>query len=207
MDIRSEQLAYWYLRLNGFLTIPNFVVHPDRGADQRTEVDVLGIRFPHRAELFYEPMQDDPKITCATKKPQLVIAEAKVGLCDFNKPWLRPEGQNLQRILRAVGMFPLGDVDPAAAALYEHGSHETEFYIVRLVCFGTYHNHELRERFPLVPQFTWDSVLAFIYNRFRDYERQKVSHGQWDQQGQNLWDTATRNQSVEEFTARVQVVN
>ena len=45
MDISSERLAYWFLRLNGFLTQYNFVVHPE-GADeyghynQQTEVDV-----------------------------------------------------------------------------------------------------------------------------------------------------------------------
>src|SRR2546426_644182 len=39
-------------RLNGFLTIRNFVIHPERGNDQRTDVDILGVRFPHRSELF-----------------------------------------------------------------------------------------------------------------------------------------------------------
>ena len=38
--ILTENLAYWYFRLNGFLTIPNFVVHPDFGIEQRTEVDM-----------------------------------------------------------------------------------------------------------------------------------------------------------------------
>ena len=28
-SVSSEALGYWFLRLNGFLTIPNFVVHPD----------------------------------------------------------------------------------------------------------------------------------------------------------------------------------
>jgi len=27
--VSSDALGYWFLRLNGFLTIPNFVVHPD----------------------------------------------------------------------------------------------------------------------------------------------------------------------------------
>jgi len=29
--VDSEKLAYWYLRLNGFLSIPNFIVHRDTG--------------------------------------------------------------------------------------------------------------------------------------------------------------------------------
>jgi hypothetical protein len=51
-EISSEKLAYWYLRLNGFLTITNFIVHPDFGRSQRTDVDILGCRFPYRQELL-----------------------------------------------------------------------------------------------------------------------------------------------------------
>jgi len=29
LRIDPEDLAYWYFRLNGFLAIKNFVVHPD----------------------------------------------------------------------------------------------------------------------------------------------------------------------------------
>src|SRR2546421_2682459 len=59
VEIKSEQLAYWYLRLNGFLSIPNFVVHPDEGRRQRTDVDLLAVRFPYRSENLRRPMRDD----------------------------------------------------------------------------------------------------------------------------------------------------
>jgi len=53
MRILSERLALWFLRLNGFMTIPNFIVHPegpreDGAYPQRTDVDVLDVRFPFR---------------------------------------------------------------------------------------------------------------------------------------------------------------
>ena len=58
-----EKVAYWYLRLNGFLQIENFVVHPERRGGQRTDADLLAVRFPYRAErLFDNPhdiMRDD----------------------------------------------------------------------------------------------------------------------------------------------------
>ncbi|HEV3146870.1 MAG TPA: hypothetical protein VGZ47_23485 [Gemmataceae bacterium] len=53
----AEELAYWYLRLNGCFTIPNFVVHPDSGTNQKTDIDVFAVRFPFRAEL--PGMKDD----------------------------------------------------------------------------------------------------------------------------------------------------
>jgi len=46
IKIKSEKLAYWYFRLNGFLTIPNLLVHPDRGTEHRTEINILGVRSP-----------------------------------------------------------------------------------------------------------------------------------------------------------------
>lgn len=60
--IHPEKLAYWYFRLNGCLTIENFVVHPDWRRGQQTEIDLIAVRFPHRAELLNKSMIDDQKI-------------------------------------------------------------------------------------------------------------------------------------------------
>jgi hypothetical protein len=43
-----DSAAEWFLRLNGFLTVLNFVVHPvetEEGTQQRTDADVLGVRL------------------------------------------------------------------------------------------------------------------------------------------------------------------
>ena len=77
-EFTAEDLGYWYFRLNGFLAIPNFVVHPDEGVNQRTDVDVIGVRFPHRSEFVGEPLQDHDEITRLDQhKPVLVFAEVK----------------------------------------------------------------------------------------------------------------------------------
>lgn len=95
MEISAEQLAYWYLRLNGFLTIQNFIVHPDTGRDQRTDADILGIRFPFRAELKPNPMEDEPLFTQIVDKPFIIIAEVKKSECRLNGPWTAQEEENL----------------------------------------------------------------------------------------------------------------
>lgn len=52
-----EKVAYWYFRLNGYFQIENFVVHPERRGAQRTDADLLAVRFPYRAErLFDDPL-------------------------------------------------------------------------------------------------------------------------------------------------------
>lgn len=39
---RAEEVANWFFRLNGFLSIPNFIVHPDTvSRHPRTEADYL----------------------------------------------------------------------------------------------------------------------------------------------------------------------
>src|SRR4030042_5270975 len=60
LSINSEDLAYWYFRLNGFLTIQNLVVHQNSGSQQETEIDIIAARFPYRTELpeNENPMQD-----------------------------------------------------------------------------------------------------------------------------------------------------
>ena len=77
-----EKVAYWYFRLNGFLQIENFVVHPERGGSQRTDADILGVRFPFRAErLFDDPhdiMRDDEaRLSLSADQIDVVIAEVK----------------------------------------------------------------------------------------------------------------------------------
>lgn len=62
---KAERLASWYFRLNGFLTTENFIVHPDSGADQRTDADILAVRFAHRAENRLRPMVDDATVVRA----------------------------------------------------------------------------------------------------------------------------------------------
>ena len=39
-----EHLAYWYLRLNGFLMLENFALHDESRSQQRTDLDLIAIR-------------------------------------------------------------------------------------------------------------------------------------------------------------------
>jgi hypothetical protein len=206
MDIHSEQLAYWYLRLNGFLTIQNFVVHPDRGGNQETDVDVLGVRFPYRAENLLHPMKDDSYFTKIRGKSFITIAEVKSVRCALNGPWTKPERQNMLRVLRAIGAFPKPESDLIAQSLYDKGHYTNQLYHVSLMCLGREQNPEVAERYPQVPQILWPEVLAFIYRRFREYRNQKGSHQQWDERGRELWDTSETSRDEGEFKERVRVL-
>jgi len=188
--MNAESVGYWYLRLNGFLTIANFVVHPDEGPGQRTDVDILGVRFPYRRELVLgpHPMEDHAQLVNHTNLPMVVIAEVKSRRpCSLNGPWTKPPDLNLHRVLAAVGAFPEPELNLVATALYKQGRYTDNRYHVTLLCLGDRRNPHLLTRYPDVPQITWGEALEFIWHRFRSYERQKASHDQWDLVGKELW--------------------
>lgn len=184
--LNPEDLAYWYFRLNGFFTIPNFIIHQDIGIGQRTDVDMFGVRFPHRAELLENPMDDEDLFT-KYPKPYIVIVEVKKDRCSLNGPWTDPKKENMHRVLHALGAFYPGYIDNIANQLYEHGFYEGEFYIMSLVCVGKRTNPEYLRRYPKVPQITWENIARFIFNRFSKYYEQKSINRQWDKSGIYLW--------------------
>lgn len=205
MQIKSEQLAYWYLRFNGFLTIPNFVVHPDRGSNQATDVDILAVRFPYRGENLANPMQDEEYFASIKEKLYIAIAEVKSTVCDLNRPWTDPKRQNMLRIIRALGAFPEAESNLVSKSLYKHGVYSNQLYYVSFLCLGRERNPDVTQKYPLVPQILWTDVLRFIHKRFHEYRRQKKSHPQWDQVGCDLWNAYQNNKDMDTFIESITV--
>ena len=85
---------------------------------------------------------------------------------------------------------------------YRAGTHRSELGLrVRLVAVGASRNDELADAFPEVTQLIWPEVLAFIWDRFHTYRRQKTQVDQWDAQGRMLKATADRFGDPGEFVA------
>jgi hypothetical protein len=194
--INPEKVAYWFFRINGCTTIPNFVVHPDHGGpSQRTDVDVLAVRFPYRAELFTsgKPMRDH-EVFLSTGKIDIVVAEVKHGMCRLNGPWTNPPNENLHRVLYTLGAFMHDHVPIVAESLYRQGQYCDDFYQVRLFAIGMTRNPEILLN---GVQLIWDEILSFIYERLNDYRTQKVHHGQWDRTGKRLYFLAVNHERDE----------
>ena len=207
MHVESEQLGYWFLRLNGFLTTVNFVVHPGVGRDQGTDVDILGVRFPYRGEIIEDPMEDYSIFTSVLDRPYFVIAEVKTGLCDLNGPWSKPERRNIHQILAAIGFCPSDDLDSLAWALYHSGQVTGPRFFVSLLCLGKARNPKISRRYPDVPQITWEEALRFIHSRFWKYRIKKVSHEQWDATGHKLWNAVDMSHgNLDMFFSHIEIV-
>jgi hypothetical protein len=201
-EITAEALVYWYLRLNGFLTITNFIVHPDEGRNQETDADILGVRFPYRAENLNRPMKDHEVILGPPGKIHMVIGEVKTGLCNLNGPWTKPERRNMHRVLKAIGILQSREAETAAAKLYDSGRYENQRCRISLLCFGKNHNPQIAEKYSMVPQILWSDLIPFIYERFKSYRNQKVSHLQWDEDGHKLWDAFEQSRDASIFASQ-----
>lgn len=187
---KPERLAYWYFRLNGFTTIEDFVVHPDRGTETRTDVDILAVRFLYRRENVDLPMEDDPRVADCPACANIILAEIKTGYCSLNGPWTNQRAGNMQRVLRAVGCVPNDKIELASESLYNDGKWSDDFAMVRLFSLGEQVVTDLhigRDQ-----QIEWSSVIDFCTQRFREYRPQKRSVGQWKPDGIALQRLSTR---------------
>lgn len=203
-----EKVAYWYFRLNGFHQIENFVVHPGGRGGQRTDADLIGVRFPFRAErLFDNPddiMVDDREALALTDNLiDVVMVEVKTNApCKLNGPWTREDEQNVHRVIAAIGCLPPNSIEEAASEIYRAGIFINELYRIRLVAVGRQRSEELSAQYPNVTQLIWPDMLQFIWGRFRRYRHQKRQVNQWDVEGLKIKELADDTTSAQEYIER-----
>lgn len=187
---RPDRLAYWYFRLNGFLTTENFVVHPDTGRNQGTDADLLAVRFSNRAENLTLPMVDDPIVADCNTFANVIIAEIKRGQCALNGPWTDRKRMNMNRVLKSVGCIPDSTVQIACESLYDAGKWSDAQATIRVFAVGESKTKEL----PIAKeqQLVWEEIIEFVVDRFKEYELQKSSVGQWAEDGKELKRLALR---------------
>lgn len=193
--MKSIDLALWYLRLNGFLSVSNFVLHPKRRGSQETDADIVAVRFPYKAEFDNDPA-DDHRFTKRAGKPYFIVAESTTGVCKLNEPWTKADA--FCYVLRAFGPIPTDRVPFIADHMARAGVYSDESIDCGLLCLGISENPDLRRRYPSVEQVRWQEVTHFFHRRFSTYDRRKRDHEQWDLVGNNLWDFWNQFQKKEE---------
>ena len=107
---RAEHVASWYFRLNGFLSIPGFIVHPDkRRRNPLTEADLIAVRFPLSREVIDgKSMKDDERLVELAKKQQILflLVEVKLNVCNINGPWSDPQARQDRRTVNELQSEP-----------------------------------------------------------------------------------------------------
>lgn len=192
LEITRDKIAYWFFRLNGFFTFENFVVHPDENGSQRTDADIIALRFLYRQELRTSdhPMEDYLLFQKQEKYASVFFVEVKKDECDLNGPWTKRDKRNLQRVLNAIGLVPENNVEAASERLYENYRLNQNNISIRFAMIGK--TPSSRRDWRDIPQLTWDKILLWMHSRYVDYEHQKANHKQWDSIGDKLYKTATQ---------------
>lgn len=175
----AEQLTYWYLRLNGFVPLTNFVLHhdADRNANPWTsDADLIAIRFPHVSEVIggqaddWDEQFERWNLRLTTETIGLIV-EVKSGrlrpkhLRDFKAPsWRVPYA------IRRLGMFTEQEAQGVASALSDQSVARQGGFTVAKLLVGTTD--------PKLPQWLYldlENAVEFICRRMKKYANRKGS--------------------------------
>lgn len=177
----SEWLCLWYLRLNGYLGTPAYVLHGTNGA--LTDVDVLAVRFSGSKELDFN---DHAALRFPTERIDVLLAEAKRGIVEkLNGPWVDSTKGTFEYVLSRIGLFKESQISEIAKAIYENRRWCLGDTSVRVACFAESKAATFNE--PHVIFVSWDEILRFIHDRFAENDKLKADHYQWDRFGHELW--------------------
>jgi hypothetical protein len=214
MNISSENLVYWYFRLNGFLGNNNFIIHRTlENGEHVTDLDFVGVRFQHRKELYddsTEFMRDDYSSSLFNPKYKdkdfICIVEAKASRPSINSSWL--ETENLNQVFLSVGLLNPKRLPKIVEQLRKKGSCTYNRYYISFIAIASFKpriNAGSRSNIiNKIPVITWEEVLTFIYGRFKKYNRVKSQMNEWgNSEGQQLKIIVDDSQDFNEFCKRI----
>jgi hypothetical protein len=105
----QELLVMLYLRLNGYVTT-GFIVHSPEKGRNRTEIDVLGVRFPHNTEPERQvTAAGELSPSASTTDVVLVEVKSKGRELQFNAA-LRTSVESIRSVLRWVGLYTEAEI-------------------------------------------------------------------------------------------------
>lgn len=113
----AEEAAFWYLRLNGFFAITNFVVHASGEVMHSSDCDVLGVRLPFVYEEIGGQDRDwDPYLRQQLNfaRPIGIVCEVKSGAYDTERLFRE---EVLGYAVARLGFVPVDDVAAVSNAL------------------------------------------------------------------------------------------
>jgi len=168
---RFEIFVNWYLRFNGYFTVPNFVVHA--GSDSSrisgdlvgnlTEVDTIAVRLPYSREESGTPFPlHRTLIEGAEGCFDVVFAEAKSGKSTSpNNVWRTKNLPAIEYLLRFLGWHYEQDrIASVAKELAENYSYRESKLRIRYVVFAEQPNDAWSKKG--VKYVTFDDCIRFV---------------------------------------------
>jgi hypothetical protein len=167
----GETLAFWYLRLNGFFPLMDFVFH--RGEDLRhtSDCDLLAVRFPHVFEEVGGQKEDWDwarfrKWGINLAHPVVVIAQVKTGAHSDAGAF---DAAKVQRALCRVGLWEIEEVTAIVEVLRNSALFaDAKAQVVKVLVASEPRAQEDRYRI-----LSLCEVLGFLRQRFERYQGPK----------------------------------
>ena len=173
MSQKSEEFIKHYLRLNGYFSIDNFIVHagddPNRISNgyvgNYTETDILGIRLPHSTEISGQLhiANDIQLIDYQKEKIDIIIGEVKTGAENRpNKVWRKKEDVAVKEyILKFIGVLKENnEILETAKNLSEHFKYENDSVRIRYIIFSETENKHYSKCG--VTYITYEHIVEFL---------------------------------------------
>lgn len=195
MFSKHERFVEAYLRLNGYFTVPNFIIHaaddPARilngHVGNHTESDVLAIRMPYSIERTGGlTIENDPALVSGdTGRIDVIIGEVKSGKSTKpNKVWIDPSNPApIEYIIRFVGLFKDdSQVQTVSAKLLTDYRFEDSSHRIRHVLFGRIPNRHYQEKG--IQFITYKEMARFLIEHRQCWVENRIgsasTHDQWE---------------------------
>lgn len=168
----GETLTYWYLRLNGFFPLSNFVLHRrDIEGRPSADTDLLAVRFPHVFEEIGGQQDDWDNQQFASWGLQLdgplaLIVEVKTGEAYGPIRAWRPE--RLRAAIQRLGIFEANLVEDIVEELRARSSTTRgNWSVAKLLVSNVPRADDLWHN------LTLEDAEDFIRQRIHNYEAEK----------------------------------
>jgi len=185
---KTEELVEWYLRLNGYFIIPNFILHPLMPfGSQRTEIDLLGVRFPYQSEVVCDSkgkrlsMENDAKLI-DNRFVDCLIVSVKSAESEAEVNRAIKDLQNLKDVVKRFGFVESEKdiTDVANELLRKKKAVRDQFQIRFLGIAGKFNKYSKTK------QIIFEEIVEFILARFGAYCHHKVDTEQWNGIGKEM---------------------
>jgi len=178
----GEELVYWYLRLNGFFIISNFVLHT-KDKRMRGDADLLAIRLPKTKEYIWveinkhevprEVLPDGELFNYIDENKIVgIIAEVKAGFDkssgDLN---IFSNKERFTKALQRLGMYEDGIENES----WHIRDIDNKYQVIKILFKNNNERVELKDGEYLI--ISLQHAENFIYKRLEEYSVEKT--GSW----------------------------
>ena len=169
----GEELAYWYLRLNGFFLIDDFVLHSaDLESSQSADADVIGIRNPFTVEMIGMHEDEDICLNLLRLEPAIktktVVVISEIKTSPQRQPILLEREDRLKYIVKRTGLFESKVIDEVSNHLFENNFYSNEKITILKIIFSQF-NYE-NDRFhclqlSYIDQYIKEKFLKYLNSK------------------------------------------